>query len=574
MRNIPALTVLTAVVVLSGCVSESTYVANDRQVNQRTVDNTEAAKTRISLGLNYLRRGETTQALFNLERARAMAPSLPDVYNALAYYYQTVGENTQAENSYKQAIAIDRNNADAYNNYGAFLCQIGKYEEAESLLLSAIQMPGYIRVAESYENIALCQLEQNRFSQAKASLASSKQHNPSRLSVLINSAALNYAMGNLAEAKTELQRMQTMGRMDARTTLLGYLVSSKQGDAAATTFFEQSLLNMYRSSAETRLFMNNNLQQSEFEVLRKRYEDTMYSQLRTSQPQAEVPAQRSSFLVRNTNSLFSSSSSEPVAQPQVRVTAKRDETSLNAPVTQQTPSRSADAVRVTATEAAVATAATLNATSPRVPAATAPTVQAVATANTAAPHASTALQSTEAASVATLSATAPRISSVTESSVVTGSASTPRTMTAAQSTVQVATASVQAASALTTATAGSVVQPAAEIDAAYTRVQSKQAAAAVKQNTPDYLSDTALLELVENNLHTISSSSRTIASRQDSAIASRSDLLSHTVEASDTMFSIAMQYGLRLERFMQWNNLTEKSRLEVGQKLLVEDPAK
>ena len=77
---------LCSVLVLAGCVSEQSYVGSDKPVSDRTFDNIEAARTRISLGLNYLRRGDTSQAKYNLERARSFAPNSAEVYSALAYY--------------------------------------------------------------------------------------------------------------------------------------------------------------------------------------------------------------------------------------------------------------------------------------------------------------------------------------------------------------------------------------------------------------------------------------------------------------------------------------------------------
>ena len=75
---------LSAVVALTGCVSERSYVGTDKPVSERTFDNIEAARTRISLGLNYLRRGDTSQAKYNLERARSFAPNSAEVHSALA----------------------------------------------------------------------------------------------------------------------------------------------------------------------------------------------------------------------------------------------------------------------------------------------------------------------------------------------------------------------------------------------------------------------------------------------------------------------------------------------------------
>lgn len=271
MQRYPVFTALMALFICSGCISESTYVANERQVTQRNVDNNEAAKTRIALGLNYLRRGDTTQALFNLERARIMAPNLPEVYNALALYYQAVGEHLQADKSFRQALSKDTHNADTYNNYGAFLCQIGNYSDAEQLLLSAIAKPGYIRVAESYENLALCQLEQAQFEQALNYINQSIMHNATRSASLLNRASILYAMGSLAAARQDLLRIQNLGAGSAASTLLDYLVLASLAELSGMREAKQQLLRHYPDSIEAGLLLEDRVSESEFEKLRVRY---------------------------------------------------------------------------------------------------------------------------------------------------------------------------------------------------------------------------------------------------------------------------------------------------------------
>lgn len=428
MQKYPVVTALTALFILSGCVSESTYVANERQVTQRNVDNTEAAKTRISLGLNYLRRGDSTQALYNLERAKTMAPNLPEVYNALAFYYQTVGEHVQAENAYKQAIAKDSNNADAYNNYGAFLCQIDRFEDAERLLLSAISKPGYIRVAESYENLALCQLEQNGFEPARTYLGSSVTHNGTRISALINSASVNYAMGNLVEAKADLQRIQRLGRVSARSTLLNYLVSEKQGDVSTMRHAEQLLLTLYIDTNEARLLLQQRLVESEFEQLRERYKQHLLASLQ--------PALVTTQAAEN---------NQPVANPQLRIRRKAPD-------------------EPAATESDVVT------------------------------EPNTALRNEQA-------------------TLANASAATPR--------------------------------PTHSVSAIATSLQSQQSVGATQPLTP----------------------ATTLATVQPV------DQYYHRVAEGDTMFAISYRYNIRLERFLAWNQLTEQSRLKIGQKLYIVDPA-
>lgn len=472
MQKYPVFTALTALFMLSGCVSESTYVANERQVTQRNVDNTEAAKVRISLGLNYLRRGDTTQALFNLERARSMAPNLPEVYNALAFYYQTVGEHVQAENAYKQAIAKDANNADAYNNYGAFLCQIARYEDAERLLLSAISKPGYIRVAESYENLALCKLEQDGFEQARTYLSSSVSHNGTRISTLINSAALNYAMGHLAEARIDLQRIQRLGRVSSRSTLLSFLVAEKQGDEPTQRHAEQLLLTLYIDSNEARLLLQKRVQESEFEQLRERYKSYLLANLK--------PTFASTGQVA-IGQVTGQTTSMPVANPQLRIRHKAPESEEAA-----TPNNGFSAAEPQTAERA-APAAVINSepeSEPAIP------FHLVA----------------EGESLHSISVT-----------------------------YNILLARLQEWNKLTPESRLRVGQ---RIWLAPNNIPPEP------QGPPVRLAN-----------------------------AQPVDEYYHQVVEGDTMFAISHRYNIRLGRFMAWNQLTEKSRLKIGQKLYIVDPA-
>ena len=61
-----------------------------------------------------------------------------------------------------------------------FLCGIGEYDRAAEELLKAISIPSYIRVAESYENLALCAIEFDDFENAEKYLTSALRHSSQR----------------------------------------------------------------------------------------------------------------------------------------------------------------------------------------------------------------------------------------------------------------------------------------------------------------------------------------------------------------------------------------------------------
>lgn len=268
----------------TGCVSESTYVGSDKPVVENKLDKDKAARTRISVALRYLSTGDSTQAKYNLERALKFAPDLPEVHYTLAYYYQKVGENQQAKDAYEKAIDLAPRDPNTLNNYGAFLCSIGEYDAAEDYILKAIAIPSYLRVAESYENLALCAIESDRFDDAEDFLTASLKHAPLRSSALIGLAAISYAKSDLHKAQTLMQKHENAGRISSRSLMLTYLIETRMGHIQQASNIEAILRQTYKSSFEYQMVSNGKTEQSEFELLREKYRKSELRKLKKESP--------------------------------------------------------------------------------------------------------------------------------------------------------------------------------------------------------------------------------------------------------------------------------------------------
>lgn len=559
---------LSSVLALTGCVSEQSYVGSDKPVSDRSFDNIEAARTRISLGLNYLRRGDTSQAKYNLERARSFAPNSAEVYSALAYYYQSVGEEKQAEEYFRLAIQKDANYADAYNNYGAFLCQLHRYDEAEQLLLKAISRPGYIRVAESYENLALCQLQQNNFSKAKSYLESSVSHNTTRITSLTMQAGLSYAMGDNRAAKNQLDRISRLGRVSARTVLLSYLIAEKNGDRDTMQSAEQLLLTLYTDTPETRLLLQGRLADSEFEQLRERYKDSLMANIvlpddstRQQAPAQPVDNPKLRIVKRKVAEADTQVVAVAAQKPVKKATPVPSAAPAVAPAQPLNNSTSAIAVSLTQNSAALTTAASLPVSLPQetvpVPAqavATETAAEPAATATTAVAEASQAAQPEQATTVVQETQpeqtaqpepeTAPATTAVPASQDISESSSAPfHIVKEAESLYAI---SVQHNILLQRLMQWNQLTPASVIKAGQ---------------------KIWLAEVSNEQLQAAQPASRPAVVKQD--ISSPY----HQVATGETMFAISYRYNIRLDRFLSWNNLTEQSRLKVGQQVYIVDPA-
>jgi type IV pilus assembly protein PilF len=260
-----------ALLALSGCVTQTTYVGSEQPVVENQINNVEVARTRISLALQYLGSGNTTQAKFNLERALNMAPTLPEVHYTFAHYYQTVGENQLAKQAYMKALEIKPNDPNTLNNYGAFLCKIGDYAEANEQFLKAIAVPSYLRVAQSYENLALCSIKADNFDAAEQHLRSAINHNGQRQSTLLLLASLLYAKSDLHQATQVLKHFEDKGFVSPESLFIRYLVDIRMGRLEQAEVSRKTLLQTYASSVQAGWVLEDKVAQSDVEQLREQY---------------------------------------------------------------------------------------------------------------------------------------------------------------------------------------------------------------------------------------------------------------------------------------------------------------
>ncbi len=100
---------VTISVMLSGCVTQN--FDKDKPVIEQNSSNNELAITRVSLGLGYLKMGNTSQAKFNLEKAKKFSPNLVEVHTAFAHYFETVDEPELAIKSFNKALSIKADDA-------------------------------------------------------------------------------------------------------------------------------------------------------------------------------------------------------------------------------------------------------------------------------------------------------------------------------------------------------------------------------------------------------------------------------------------------------------------------------
>lgn len=312
MRSLLALALST--LFLSGCVTENSYNGSNKPVLENKLNNNGAARTRIALALQYLNIGNNSQAKYNLERAAEYAPNLPEVHYSLAYYYQHVGENTLADKAYQKALAIKPDDPNTLNNYGTFLCSINDYDRATEQFLKAIEIPSYIRVAQSYENLALCAIESNDFTNAESYFQQALNHSSQRASTLISLAALYYAKSDLYKASNTLKHYEDSAQVSSRALLLNYLIKQRMGAIEEAEKIATTILQTYPNSAQAIAISNNQLKQTEFEVLREKYRQSQLDELQKNTHNNQIIVEPKIKIIRKKSAALSENNDDSAKQ--------------------------------------------------------------------------------------------------------------------------------------------------------------------------------------------------------------------------------------------------------------------
>lgn len=325
----PVYLVLVAASLISGCVTQNYGNDKDTPLIESESNNDEIAMTRISLGLGYLKMGNTQQAKLNLEKAKRFSPNLVQVYTAFAHYFETVDEPELAIEAYEKALSLNGQDADTLNNYGVFLCRQERYLEAEKQILKAIAIPSYILVAQSYENLALCQLRAKQFDKAKSYLEKAIAHSPNRASSLLQMIRLQYAKSDYKLAQTYLSRYEkSTRRFSADALALAFKVYEKQGNRRTAKNYGNMLVKMFPNSFEAKQYILNELYQIDADKLAKEYQLSIRGEQDDSKKRVVVLSPKKP--VKQATASLSKAGLKPIMANSVMPTAKQESESAKA----------------------------------------------------------------------------------------------------------------------------------------------------------------------------------------------------------------------------------------------------
>lgn len=569
MRSILAITL--SALALSGCVTESSYNGSNKPVVKNKINNAGAARTRIALALQYLKTGNNSQAKYNLERAAEFAPNLPEVHYSMAYYYQQVGENPLADRAYQKALDIKPDDPNTLNNYGVFLCGIDEYDRATDQFLKAIEIPTYIRVAESYENLALCAIEFDDFENAETYFKQALNHSSQRTSTLISLAALFYAKSDLYKANDILKKHDDTGRVSSRALMLSYLVKNRMGRIEEAEKVASTLLQTYSTSKEAYAIREQRTRFNEFEMLREKYRKAKLNELKADADGTYISAKPKIKIVRKKAPNQDSTTSLVIKQPAQISPAKPEQNTQDAnPVIARNDMNTSAETAVN--EVATTPEVTPKKVTPKAPVTT--IVKQPVQAETQ--QIKSSGPSTDTSAVLLALTTQPNTTNMPESVI-----EEPATKTStAASTV---TAKVVPAAPKEEV---KIISFGAPKTANFNSPQTNQPAVTTNTTAASNDSNVVFYEATKNEdifetsgyqngsdvtFTNLSSNKQTALPMLNPKVATLR-VPFHIIEFGENLFSISVRYNVKLQKLLQWNGLKESDRVMNGSKIYLNDP--
>jgi type IV pilus assembly protein PilF len=258
MQRIRLAIIAVTLLTITGCVSNTQPGLYGDSFNQK-----DAAKTRMSLGLTYLKNNNYTQAKKNLDKALEFDPSSADVHYSLAYYYQLVGDNARAEEFYETAIDLAPSNGDIANSYGAFKCQNGDYQGAKVYFLKAINNRQYANSAQTYENLALCAQSQGNPQEAIGYLNEALNHQPARQKSLLILTEMYMSTEQWDEAQASLRKYERVASVSPDSLWMAYEIARGQNDKQTAKQYGDMLVSMYPESNAAKRYLQARLPEPE-----------------------------------------------------------------------------------------------------------------------------------------------------------------------------------------------------------------------------------------------------------------------------------------------------------------------
>jgi type IV pilus assembly protein PilF len=231
--------------VLGACVTTSNPQFGDK------MDIKRASQDNVSLGIEYLKKGDRNEAMQKVQKAIDQDPDNANAYTAEALIYNADGETSKAQAAYKTAMNKAPDDPEIENDYAVFLCQLGKPKDSIDYFLKAANNPHYSTPDAAYANAGLCALHIPDLAAAEGYFRKALALNQNLAEPMAQLAQMAYTQKKYLTARAFIERFGTLvqnSRPDV--LLLGVNNERALGNQQGAADYAKQLLRYYPASQQ------------------------------------------------------------------------------------------------------------------------------------------------------------------------------------------------------------------------------------------------------------------------------------------------------------------------------------
>lgn len=246
-RALP-LALSAVVLLLVACVTSTTTGPAPREVN-----NKQASRDNMQLGVAYMRQGNLALAKEKLERAEKQDPKSHEVQWVMATLAEQLKDPAEAGRRYQAALRLAPDNPELTNTYAVFLCRSGDTDRSLPLFDQAIRNPLYSTPWAAATNAAVCLRSAKRAAEAVPYLQGALAKLPVFVDAVVELADTQISLGKPADARATVDGFLAFNRKSPDVLLLGVRAALAQGDRAAADNYARLLRRDFPSAPQAGL---------------------------------------------------------------------------------------------------------------------------------------------------------------------------------------------------------------------------------------------------------------------------------------------------------------------------------
>ena len=238
---------MAGMLLLAGCA--------DVVVEQgsRKVDPLAAARDRVAIAAEYMRKNEDDKALTYLQQALKSDPDSAEAHNLMGVLLERDGNLKGADREFRKAIGLRDGYSQAHNNYGSFLFRQKRYKDAAKQYEAAAEDISYAYRAQAFEGLGRSAWMAGDRERAETAFTRGLNLDASLAMATLYMAELQFDQKNYEGARSLYRRYLQLTRdvsQTAQSLWLGIRLERRFGDRDALASYELALKRLYPESPE------------------------------------------------------------------------------------------------------------------------------------------------------------------------------------------------------------------------------------------------------------------------------------------------------------------------------------